>query len=71
MRKFFRFFWNAGATIFWGGLIILTPIWLLGFLMASGCSFDEYEELFSPDKSMRAVVINADCGATTNWQTQV
>ncbi|MCG7815226.1 hypothetical protein MI353_21170 [Alteromonas sp. MCA-1] len=27
--------------------------------------------LDSPNKSMRAVVINADCGATTNWQTQV
>lgn len=71
MRKFFSFLWNAGATLFWGGVILFVPIWLLGLLMASGCSFDEYEELYSPDKSMRAVVINADCGATTNWQTQV
>lgn len=57
--------------MFWGFIIISTPFWLLAALMAGGCSFDEYEELYSPDKSMRAVVVNADCGATSNWQTQI
>ena len=71
MSKFFKFLWHAGAAIFWAGLILSIPFWLLGYLVASGCSFDEYEELYSPDQTMRAVVVNADCGATTNWQTQV
>ena len=66
-----KFLWHTGAALFWGALLLSIPIWAIGYMMASGCAFDEYEQLYSPDKTMRAVVIIADCGATTNWQTQI
>jgi len=71
LSKVIKLLWNSGAAIFWGALILSLPIWLILAMMKSGCKFDEYEELYSPDGKLRAVVINADCGATTNWQTQI
>ncbi|EGM78565.1 hypothetical protein Rhein_1341 [Rheinheimera sp. A13L] len=71
MNKVFNVLWNFGAALFWCGLVLYLGIWGLGSLLFSGCSFDEYKEVLSPDRKMRAVVINADCGATTNWQTQI
>ncbi|RVT45001.1 hypothetical protein EMM73_14880 [Rheinheimera sediminis] len=71
MNTLLTLLWNIGAAIFWCGLVLFLAIWGLGSLLISGCSFDEYAELYSPDKKMRAVVVNADCGATTNWQTQI
>jgi len=71
MNKVFTVLWNLGAALFWFGLMLYLGIWWLGSILSSGCSFDEHQEVYSPDRKMRAVVINADCGATTNWQTQI
>jgi hypothetical protein len=71
MNKVLTILWNLGAALFWFGLVLFIGIWLLSSILVSGCSFDEFKEVHSPDRTMRAVVINADCGATTNWQTQI
>lgn len=68
LNKVFTILWNLGAALFWSGLLLYAGMWAFG---SSGCTFDEYQSVYSPDRTMRAVVINADCGATTNWQTQV
>lgn len=71
MNKVLIVLWNIGAAIFWCGFILFLAVLGVGHIFASACSFDKYNEVYSPDRTMRAVVINADCGATTNWQTQI
>ena len=72
MGTIIKFFWNSGAAIFWGLLIFGSPFWLFPLLMISGgCSLTEHESFLSPDKEKEAVVLIRNCGATTNWETQV
>jgi hypothetical protein len=72
MGKIIKFFWNGGAVIFWGFLILGSPFWLFPLLMVSGgCALTEHELFLSPDKEKEAVVLIRNCGATTNWETQV
>jgi hypothetical protein len=71
LNKFYRVMWSAGATIFWGGLAVGIPFWIFFTTVIASCQFDEYSKFVSPDQSIRAVVVIADCGASTDWQTQI
>jgi hypothetical protein len=63
--------WNLGAAIFWGGTVITALLYSLGYLLSSACSQDQYEELFSPNGDLRAVVIMTGCGGLSSPQTQI
>jgi hypothetical protein len=63
--------WNLGAAIFWFGILITVIIYSLGFLLSSACSRDEYEELYSPNGELRAVVMISGCGGFSSPQTQI
>ncbi|MCH2057246.1 MAG: hypothetical protein MK214_11715 [Thalassotalea sp.] len=66
-----KFLWHGGAAIFWLGLLIGIPVLLLPLLMMSGCETTEHEIIPSPNKESEAAVLIVNCGATTNWETQV
>ena len=64
--------WNAGAAIFWYGIFAALSFYLLGFfIFSSSCAVDEFEELYSPNKEMRAVVVMTGCGSLASPQTQI
>ncbi len=55
-------------------LITLTIIGLAGlFIYFAGgmCGNQIYKEYLSPNKSLKAVVFQRDCGATTSFSTQI
>jgi hypothetical protein len=55
-------------------LIVLTIVGLVGlFIYFAGemCENQIYKEYLSPDKSLKAVVFQRDCGATTGFSTQI
>lgn len=66
-----KFLWHGGAAIFWLGVLIGIPVLLLPLLMMSGCETTEHETFPSPNKESEALVLTVNCGATTNWETQV
>lgn len=43
----------------------------LYFLISSGCGNEVISEVASPDNQFKAVVFERDCGATTDFSTQV
>ena len=63
--------WNLGAVIFWVGVLITTLLYSLGYLLSSACSKDAYEELYSPNGDLRAVVTMTGCGGFSSPQTQI
>jgi hypothetical protein len=63
--------WNLGAAIFWVGILIMTILYSLAYLMSGACSKDEYEELYSPNGEFRAVVMMTGCGGFSSPQTQI
>lgn len=71
MGPMLKYLWHGGAAIFWLGLLIGIPVLLLPLLMMSGCETTEHEIFPSPNKESEAVVLTVNCGATTNWETQV
>ncbi|RUO59010.1 hypothetical protein [Pseudidiomarina insulisalsae] len=68
----FKFLWSAGAAVFWsvviGGLLIWLPIVLF---FSGSCGTEEFERVTSPDETKAVVVEIVNCGATTNWQTDI
>ena len=68
----FKFLWNAGAALFWliviGGLGIWLPLTLW---WSGGCASEEFERVESPDATKVVLVEVVNCGATTNWQTDI
>ncbi|WP_286232748.1 hypothetical protein [Thalassotalea sediminis] len=71
MRKILTILWNAGATIFWGMALILVPIVLLWNITDDWCGTEQYEVFLSPNNDIEAVVNVINCGATTNYETQI
>lgn len=71
MGSILKYLWHGGAAIFWLGVLIGIPVLLLPFIMMSGCETTEHEIIPSPNKESEAVVLTVNCGATTNWETQV
>lgn len=71
MGKFSKLLWHGGATAFWIGFIVSIPLWFILIGFGGGCSYEEHESFYSPEKKLRAVIYNVNCGATTNWQTQI
>jgi hypothetical protein len=55
------------------GWVILSVIalWYFFCTIAPPCSNTISQELFSPDGKLKAVVFKADCGATTDFSTEV
>ncbi|AVI67595.1 hypothetical protein CKQ84_17970 [Shewanella sp. WE21] len=71
MNQIGKKLWNLGAAIFWGGVVITTILYSFMYLMSTACSTDEYEELYSPNGELRAVVIMTGCGGFSSPQTQI
>lgn len=55
------------------GLIGLAGIgfFILDKLLADMCGNDVFQELYSPDARLKAVIFQRDCGATTGFSTQI
>ncbi|MCL1078265.1 hypothetical protein D5R81_03725 [Parashewanella spongiae] len=72
MSTILKWLWNSGAAIFWCALIFGSPFWIFSLIMISeSCGITEYESFISPDQQKEAVILIRNCGATTNWETQV
>lgn len=71
MNGFIKVFWHSGAAIFWVGVVALSFAYIVFTVMASGCSMDEVEELYSPGGDYRAYVIMSGCGGFSSPQTQI
>jgi hypothetical protein len=71
MKGFFRVLWNTGAGIFWLCVVLYVSATSIGMLMATACSRDEVEELYSPNGEYRAYVILSGCGGFSSPSTQV
>lgn len=68
----FKFLWNAGAALFWLIVIGGVGIWLpLTLWWSGGCASEEFERVQSPDATKAVLVEVVNCGATTNWQTDI
>jgi hypothetical protein len=52
-------------------LIIIVVVGLFKYVADGMCKNEIYKEYLSPDKSLKAVVFQRDCGATTDFSTQV
>ncbi len=54
------------------GLLVLGAAFALtSFSLAGDCGNDPISEIQSPDKSLKVVIFQRDCGATTGFSTQV
>jgi len=71
MSKVLSFFWNAGATAFWGLMLVLLPVSLFWSNLSDWCGSEQYETFISPNKDVEAEVTIINCGATTNYETQI
>lgn len=71
MNRITKKLWNLGAAIFWSGILITALLYFLVYLLSSACSKDEYEELYSPNGDLRAVVLMTGCGGFSSSQTQI
>ena len=71
MSRFFKFLWHSGAAIFWLCAIMYIGATSIGMLMAKACSWDEVEELYSPNGEYRAYVLLAGCGGFSTPSTQI
>lgn len=68
----FKFLWNAGAALFWLMVIGGAGIWLpLTLWWSGGCASEEFERVQSPEATKAVLVEVVNCGATTNWQTDI
>jgi len=68
MRKAFKvFIWIAGTCL----ALALVSVIGLSSTLDSACANDVLAELPSPDGKNKAVVFQRDCGATTDFSTQV
>ena len=61
------------VTVIAGGVYILPIIWffLLIALWPDLCVNQIYQEVYAPDRTLKALVFQRDCGATTGFSTQV
>ncbi|MBH0029115.1 hypothetical protein I6F53_19355 [Pseudoalteromonas sp. SWN29] len=64
-----KFLYHSGAIIFWITATIAVPVFILSSM--ADCALTEYESSISPDKQKQAIVFIKNCGATTNWETQI
>lgn len=71
MNGFFKVFWHSGAAIFWLGAVLFLGATLIGMFMDTACSWDEVEELYSPNGEYRAYVLLAGCGSLSSPSTQI
>ena len=51
--------------------LIFIGLAILFYLLGSACQNQVYKEYLSPDKSLKAVIFQRDCGATTGFSTQI
>lgn len=71
-RSIKSWIWNAGAFLFFAGLVVSAVFYAGTFLIlevADVCEFTRVQELASPDGKKVAKIGYSKCGATTNWQT--
>ena len=65
---------SVARNVAWvlGGLLALAGIAIGGlwFLGAGGCGNQVLSEVSSPDRNLKVVVFQRDCGATTGFSTQ-
>jgi len=52
-------------------IIILIGSFILIFVLRDSCVNSIAEEVFSPDKKFKVVVFERNCGATTDFSTQI
>lgn len=71
MTKILNVLWNIGAALFWMLLLILFPIYLFMDNSSDWCGSEKYESFRSPNQEFEAVVTIINCGATTNFETQI
>lgn len=53
------------------GILLLFFGWLFYRIMDDGCGHTIYAELASPDNRYKAIVFERNCGATTDFSTQI
>lgn len=71
LSKVLNSLWNIGAALFWGLVLILFPLYLLLNNSNNWCSSEQYEIFISPNQDIEAVATIINCGATTNYETQI
>ncbi|MCV2371371.1 hypothetical protein [Roseateles oligotrophus] len=72
LRSFKTWVWNAGAFLFFAGLLVSAFFYAGTYLIFEGaglCEFTRVQELASPNGKKIAKIGYSDCGATTNWQS--
>jgi hypothetical protein len=72
LRPFKTWVWNAGAFLFFAGLLVSAFFYASTYLISEGaglCEFTRVQELASPNGNKIAKIGYSDCGATTNWQS--
>ena len=64
---------NAFTKILMSGLLFLFTLVITSclFFDPDGCGNEVLQEIPSPDKNLKAVIFHRDCGATTDFSTQV
>ena len=58
--------WSIGIFVAVGGILAV-----LDYLLPDMCATTAFDEISSPNKKLKAVVFNIDCGATTDFNTHV
>lgn len=71
MKGLLKVLWHSGAAIFWLCAVLYISATSIGMLFATACSWDEVEELYSPNGEYRAYVLLAGCGGFSSPSTQV
>jgi len=72
LRNLRAWVWNAGAFLFFAGLLVSALVYggvLLLFKDGSICKITHTQELASPNGKKLAKLGYSDCGATTHWQS--
>lgn len=66
----FLFLTGAFSLVFFL-VVSLGGIWLSDYSLAGSCGNEPISEIQSPDKSLKVVIFQRNCGATTGFSTQV
>jgi len=72
LRSVRTWVWNAGAFLFFAGLVVSALFYAGTYLIIEGaglCEITRVQELASPDGKKIAKIGYSSCGATSNWQT--
>ncbi len=71
MGSVLKILWHGGAAFFWGCSTVALLIWGISSVTPDWCGTEQYEVFLSPNKDKQAVVSIINCGATTNFETQI